>query len=131
AIGISKLPGTQATVMSSSADPWRRSASSAPSSNRCETSSLKRVTTMPKRMSVAFICPLYRFMRAMVAQLADKRRSRSCRIDDVQQVAQLLLLCLQVARAVRGRRPHQRLLIHHLEPVPAQPVVLLGIVGEH
>ena len=40
AIGISKAPGTQATVTSSGAAPWRSSASRAPSSNGVEMMSL-------------------------------------------------------------------------------------------
>src|SRR5438105_4490491 len=132
ATGISKLPGTHTTVMSSSSAPSRSSALIAPSSRRCVTISLKRPATTPIRIPVASSLPVCTVITTIVARAWAWRWSRSAvRVEHVEQVTELLPLRPQIALAVRGCRNHQRRLVGHLQPVAAEAIVLLRIVREH
>src|SRR5580704_3782621 len=131
-MGISKAPGTQTTSMLPAPTPCSRSASTAPSSRRVEMMSLNRETTMPTRIPVASRLPVCTVAPSIAAPA--RPASASYRVDgivEIEAVAQLLLLDPKVALVVRVRRDHQWDLIGHLQPVAAQPVILLRVVGEH
>src|SRR5690606_12746756 len=60
--GISTAPGTETTSSRSAGTPWRAKAATAPSSRRCVTSSLKRLTTRAKSWSPPCRAPLSSFI---------------------------------------------------------------------
>src|SRR5579884_40907 len=137
ATGISKLPGTQATVMRPSSAPCRRSASSAPSSRERVTTSFHRLITMPNARPSAVSLPSsvlagigLPFPGGQSGQFAARQRFPfPCQILRAEYVPHLLSFRLEIFAVIRIGRNAQRDPLDDLQPVAFQSRDLHGVVG--